>query len=175
MYKVATFVILISIGLKSIAQEIESSSFDKFDSLYKAKTKDQSLQSNTVDDIYKNVFFHASRYKDAKKGAKVDVYTGYFDIVPQNALIVDRNSFVKVLFKDGSQKEYKHEGVIKTYGRREPATIYMTIKEGDPLMTKPIQAVRFGYNGGVLDFDITSDNFEFVINSIKKLREITFQ
>lgn len=175
MYKVAALVILILVGMKSIAQEIESTSFDKFDSLYKAKTKDRSLQSNTADDVHKNVFFYATRYKNAKKGAKADVYTGYFMIVPKDALIVDKSSYVKVLFSDGSQKEYKHEGVIKTYGKREPATVYMTIKEGDPLMVKPIQAVRFGYNSGMLDFDITSDNFDFIVKSIKMLRDISFK
>jgi hypothetical protein len=66
MVVVALFILCL-IAFHSKAQEIESSSFDKFDSLYKAKTKDKSLQSGTVDDIHKNVFFYATRYKDAKK------------------------------------------------------------------------------------------------------------
>lgn len=142
--------------------DIESSDFDKFDSLLKVVTRDQSIgMSNKV--FVKVGFFSSLKRKKKTK----DNITLYVMALPNYAVSVDETSSAKIIFDDNSIKEYKNESRYKAFGEDEVATLFFTVPPNDPLRTKKIRSIRFGCKQMNIDADASEANKDLIIRFIK--------
>ena len=68
---------------------------------------------------------------------------------------LDETSSVKVIFSDGTIKQYNNEASFEAFATGEAATQYFTIQPDDPLFTKPVKSIRFAHSKGLIDLDVT--------------------
>lgn len=146
---------------------LEINTIDPFGSVQKVVTKDHALSPKTEDRLFVKVGRVTSI---KKKKAFPENLTLYVLALPDVTVSVDRTSKVKVIFTDGTIKEYTNEGTYKVYGRDEPATIYFTLPVKDPLRAKKIKAVRFTCNQGAFDVTVPDVNQDLVLRLIDQTK-----